>query len=464
LTVFRFYDMVDEPGRIVFAGFRKRGGFTMSHPTHGCGIGRALLCVLALLGVCAYAADLADWPIGHLKITPGPDDTINVEARCVATADLITQLAALSGSSAVHFDEPCRTYVSISRPDRYEPPAFWIQLAATFGYLAVSREDSVWRVRPISGAYDSSLTDDEIYREYRKDSSSPLPMPAGQGVSSGVLIYDGVFVPPPYRVTTRQHEESGNMEVLVNGLVLEIVPVTSGKITNVPALPPNGQFEHSKPLLSYIAHDLYPRVLATSGSPADALEASVEFARSQHIVEFAKTTEDGPHVPAVVKFRDTAVETNLLPMNYDFEMGRLTGGSGITPENAFAHAEKAKRHVEERLQRGSVIAHSTYGGGQVEFCAPGLIEKFLADVELAATLPIHQAECVLSEIANPKIARSLAANLAAGVEEGLVSALANALALASNLERGTMMSAESARHAGTDRPAVDEAATEEDLP
>jgi hypothetical protein len=439
----------------------------MSHPTHGCGIGRALLCMLAVLGVYSYASDLADWPIGHLKITPGPDDTINVEARCVATADLITQLAALSGTSAVRFDKPCRTYVSVSRPDRYEPPAFWIDLVSDLGRFGTLRENNAWHVRyPSLGNFDASLAEHEIYRTYKKDTSGARPTPAGQGVSSGVLIYDGVFVPPPYLVTTRQNEESGNPEVLVNGLVLSTVPVKSGsKTLSVPALPADGQFEDYDDFLRY-TWGVYAEVLARTGSPAEALAASADFARSQDIVEFVEIVAEGLYAPASIKFRTSLHEMGLFPIHYDFDVGGVReswSDSGLTLEDATVRAEEVRRNIERRLQGATVIVH--FRGGRNEFRGRIEIGKFLANVELAATLPVHQAECILAETLSPPIlARSLAANLAAGVERGLVSALANALTLASNLERGTMMSAESARHAGTDRPAVDEAATEEDLP
>jgi hypothetical protein len=393
-------------------------------------------CTFVFAALLAYVAGphawagFADLPIGHLKVTPGEGGKINVEARCFPTQSLIETLATTAGA-AVTFDKPSLTYVTVWRPERFEPPEFWIKLVAVLsGQFQAREEKGTWRVySPLDPdpPYDPSLSQPQILSRYGGRSPTTVVASGSNSIDSGLYILDGIPVPSPYLVIV-QEDPDGSRHILLNGMVIRTIPPKIQGIHNVPALPGSGQFAEINDLCRYVAFDLYPRKLAETGSPAEAVAAAVRFAKTQQIVESVLDERK----PVYLRFRGLSASLSLFGLNYDFDRGTIIGMGTSAGEPQTHQAGPIKEDIEHALQNGSVIVDSDFG--QVTLSGQHALQEFRDLLNLAAPLSVHEAECVLSELIEDRaMSRELAANLP-GSANDLLRGLNSALAKTASIE------------------------------
>ncbi|MFA6242100.1 MAG: hypothetical protein WC655_14290 [Candidatus Hydrogenedentales bacterium] len=286
-----------------------------------------------------------------------------------------------------------------------------MDLVATLGGAGAGRSGDTWRVgRPLSAAFDASLTEKEVVRQFRQE-----PIPSAQGTpiaASGAYCYRGRFISSPYDIRT-ERDSKGAYHVMLNGISVEkIAPRPARGTFPVPNLPSNGQFKNQEDLRNYICHRLYPEQLAQGVSQELACKAVIDFLGTQKIVTALVPDATNPENIQfqIVNAPFYAQPTCPFPDNYDFKTGKLIGMSEGPPLTEEQSADNSAARLESRLKSGETIIVGTAG---VEVSLQPASARQLGELaRQAAKLSVLQAECVLTElIGDRSVARELAANM-----------------------------------------------------
>ncbi len=386
-------------------------------------------CVTRLIGVsflatslCAFGTDLADLPIGHLKIVEGERDTFGVEARCASAMDLLRSIADRTDKPIV-FDNPCFTYVSIPGRTRLMKPEEWLDLiacTASEGSLTVRQEACSWRVSGTAEAkYDPSLDDASIIDAFSKESfQANTPK---TGLEGGVILYDGHLIAGPYSIEQRT-ETVDRAAVYVNDvkvMTLSRLPCARQFSKEMPA---SGQFSSIDDLVTFINVAEFPRLIEEGLTPLQALQKLADFLKGQNLVVAVELdTNLEPYVKhpfgqGPLKARFKGLERVLIPV--------LAHGCNLTtgkspafqadklPANSPAERAKQEADLLRRcIEKKELILLSRIGG-TVMLQRGTVLSSFLARLDLAHQLPLLQAECIIDEVIEDRaIARSVAAGL-----------------------------------------------------
>lgn len=357
------------------------------------------LLVLAMVASGFAKADLADLPIGHLKITDGPDGKINVEARCVPTKDLIAAICAKAALTPV-FSVECKTYDSVWFPNGSMHPVEWFTLLSNPG-IACLIKDSTCEVRAAQPEqYDSTLEDGEILRNAGKQ---PEAVNKKKGIRRGLIFVNGVLIRPPYSMKVKE-DENHNARIFLNNLTMEVFSELPRTVAEAAALPASGQFEHYSATLIYVCRKLYPALRKKGLSKEDAVQEVCKFLRQQNIVDRVTTNET---LNPMVLFKDNPLHapTSAFDPDYDFENGPPQKRDGPSPPivQARSEAERLRKMLANNecvIVAKDIRIHPT----------PSDLRQLTARVNMARGFSIVKLECLLAEVlgGQKEIARQMA--------------------------------------------------------
>lgn len=375
------------------------------------------LAVFACASFSDLIADLSDLPIGHFKISERADGTINVEARCVGTTQILEALAQRTGKKII-FNKPCHTYTSFWNPKKWSPVEEWLDYIACLSsdsMLVCRLENAEWKVSGLDKAvYDAALSVEEILARYKKPIEAVAE--STDGIRTGGLILEGVFIKPPYEIAEFDGGKNRS-SVLVNGRQwTECGSSEASFARQKPSLPDSGQIKTADELWSYVNCTLYPQLLNSGMIKNQALRGVVVFLRSQKMVDTVSFYADDPgdrkftpDSPILVKLKGQKTEISIFFGNLDINTGQLRDWGGATrtsSEHAREIADDLKRHLQAnhlviRASNGSMV---TLRGRQ--------LEKLIENIKLAQSQSVAIAECLVSEVIEVRlISREIAANL-----------------------------------------------------
>lgn len=371
-------------------------------------LGIGLMLVLTIPAVCS-ATELADLPIGHLKITDGPDGKINVEARCVPTKDLITAICS-KGNLALTFETECLTYDSVWFPERFRAPAEWFPLLGNPGIHCIVSEDSCRAIAIDKERYDVTLNESQI-----KEKAAPpldIKMPKS-GIETGLLIFKGQVIPPPYSIEC-ESKKDGEAVLSVNGVTIQTVAKPEQRSVPAAELPKSGQFEDETALSRYVWKTLYPEKIKSGLTPEQALDEIATFASGQSIVASVVKDESPNRLEVVLKedlWRESPIPDPLFPVNYDFETGNPPP-QPFSPAGPVDIIRSQCNLLTESLERGNCIILDE---DIVLTPSREALTQFLPGLEATEGMSVLQEECILNEVLRMKMtARSVAVALDEG--------------------------------------------------
>ncbi len=369
----------------------------------------------------ALATSLSDLPIGHLKVTVGDGGLINVEARCVPTKDIINEIAQKTGKTVV-YDCDVKTYGSVYQSvEQWKAPKWWVSKENTAPGVSIREDGNVWHVKasysPESRKYDAALTEAQIVDSCTTSIHPVLLTEATEGaLDTGILIYNGHYVPGPYKVETTA-DNSGRMNVQINGLVVESLDTTPPESPEPPSsLPDSGQFDDRVKLGMYLSYVLLPQMVDEYG-PDVAPQKIRDFLKTQSIVGRILTPEESSDYPYPnniwIEFADhPGAPVNAIIGGIDMQTGKPSEDN--VPMSSFT--------VDENVQSMLRVYNKYLGRSGVLICGKNQIvidivnldnlKRFPDAVASENTMSILQTECLIHEIVPERpIARLMAVNL-----------------------------------------------------
>ncbi|GMV94376.1 MAG: hypothetical protein AMXMBFR82_41540 [Candidatus Hydrogenedentota bacterium] len=170
---------------------------------------------------------------------------------------------------------------------------------------------------------------------------------------------------------------------------------------------------------------LYAHLLREYSDRQEALSATIEFVRSQEIVTEV-LTEDNPGSfvlvkpwpsPVFVRFANSSLPCPLFYGDFDFLAGVSTSAQTIADSPRVGDlSANAFTDVSRALEQNSLVI---FGAAGAELWIPAKSLKNVREcLQVAQTLDVLQAECVLAEFAEDRaLARELAVNLRGAYSE-----------------------------------------------
>ncbi len=369
----------------------------------------------------ALAASLSDFPIGHLMVTVRDDGLMNVEARCVPTKDIINEIAKKTGKTVI-YDCDVKTYGSAYRPvDQWRAPEWWASNENTAPGVSIIEDGNVWHVKASysteSKEYNAALTEAQIV-ESCTTSIHPVKLTeATEGtLDTGILIYNGHYVPGPYKVETTA-DDSGRMNVEINGLVVASLDTTPPESPGPPpSLPDSGQFEDKGSLLNYLSDVLLPQMVDEYG-PDDARQKICDFLETQSIVGRILTPEESSDYPYPdniwIEFADhPGAPLNAIAGGIDMQTGRhIVDDVPMSSSTVDENIQSLLREYNMHMSKFGVLIYGD-NHGYIGISNLDNLKRFSDAVASENTMSIPQTECLISEVIGIRfVARSLAVNL-----------------------------------------------------
>jgi len=374
--------------------------------------------LVAFLFTGEGVAVLTDLPIGHFKLNERPDGTINVEARCVETTQILETLAQRT-SKPIVFDKPCNTFTSFWNPKKWSPAEEWLDYIAGLssnGILVCRSTNGKWKVSGLDrpGVFDPGLSGSEILARYKK--AEVVATKSSDGIQSGALFLNGLFIEPPYKITTLDGG-TGKSKVLVNGLLwTECSGFQVPRAEEQPSLPSSGQFAKGATLQDYVNRTLYPNLLAEGKTEEEAFREVAVFLRGQSIVDTVYLKEEDPGNrmfrigPVLVKLKGHPMGTSVFDANLDLHTGVLGTGPAVN-RTSLEHATEIADDLSKRLQARHLVIRGS--NGALAVLKGGAANEFTNRLDDARSQRVEVAESLISETIDDRlIAREIAANLA----------------------------------------------------
>ncbi len=378
----------------------------------------ALPLVLAIGGT-ALAEEVTSLPIGHLKVTVGENGKINVEARCVPTKDIINEIAKQTGRTVV-YDCDVQTFGSVYRPNSWTDAEWWASTPTVSPHAEIEEEGGIWHLKAdIVSDYDPALTDAQIVESCTTSVQPVTPAKGAEGtLDTGILVYNGHYIPGPYKVETVAPDAS-HINVTINGLVMAShdSPSSVPKAAKpLPVLPESGQFDDYASLQNYVSYVLFPQLVDEYGSNS-AREKVNDFLKTQRIVKRILSDEELTHIGFPTNFwvmlnsDGPEIPYNILIAGLDPQTGRLLEEYRM---DSLTTEEKLGMHLEslrQSLERPELILIEE-GHVQINISDLHELTRLTDVVANGQALSITQAECLIADVVEDHhAARDLAIGL-----------------------------------------------------
>ncbi len=381
---------------------------------------------LSIVMTCgaALASSVPSFPIGHLKVDVGEDGTFSVEARCVPIKDIIDEIARKTGRTVV-YDCDVHAYGSITARGAFRDADDLSSQLLAFPALTIIDEDEgrTWRIKADpQSKYNPALMEQQIL-----DSYTPIqPVTPAKGtpgtIDSGIFVYNGQYVPGPYKFETKVLNDT--VSLFVNGLLLAS---GSNKVITkqkpLPVLPESGQFDDCESLQEYVTFVLVPQFVAQYGP--DATRGKIrDFLATQQKVTIIEEREEGSLFPGqfFIKWDNAPWQTTVIITGFDPQTRKHTTGMTSVPIE-----ETAQQYLEMHqslLEMPGLVIFDKHDDRGIS--SSDTLNELLEVLVEGQQLSLLQTECLIAEVMGDS-SRVTARNMALSLRKGGSSAFLDRL-------------------------------------